>query len=172
MGWIGSKQPIHVTKHPSPGESPGLFLAYWHWPGQHGGARGFISLRFKNQIFQHMFSGLTDLGMRRTPLQALGFYLAYSIGLVVVMATLGAVIGTIASLVYGDVAIAVNKAMTAFGAISAIVLCGALATTMAKKKNLLSGINLVLVVLSWTGAFLGVFIGMAPVAILAAQRPE
>ena len=43
---------------------------------------------------------------------------------------------------------------------------------MAKKKNLLSGINLVLLVLSWTGPFLGVFIGMAPVAILAAQRPE
>ena len=98
-----------------------------------------------------MFSGLTDLGMRRTPLQALGFYLAYSIGLVIVLAT---VIGTIAGLLFGDVAIAVNKAMTAFGAISAIVLCGVLATTMAKKKNLLSGINLVLVVLSWTGAFL------------------
>ena len=119
-----------------------------------------------------MFSGLTDLGMRRTPLQALGFYLTYSIGLVIVLAILGAVVGTIASLVFGDVAIAVNKAMTAFGAISAIVLCGVLATTMAKKKNLLSGINLVLVVLSWTGPFLGVFIGMAPVAILAAQRPE
>ena len=119
-----------------------------------------------------MFSGLTDLGMRRTPLQALGFYLAYSLGLVIVLAILGAVVGTIAALVFGDVAIAINKAMTAFGAISAIVLCGALATTMAKKKNLLSGINLVLVVLSWTGAFLGVFIGMAPVAILAAQRAE
>ena len=119
-----------------------------------------------------MFSGLTDLGMRRTPLQALGFYLAYSIGLVIVLAILGAVIGTIASLVFGDVAIAINKAMTAFGATSAVVLCGVLATTMAKKKNLLSGINLVLLVLSWTGPFLGVFIGMAPVAILAAQRPE
>ena len=43
-----------------------------------------------------MFSGLTDLGMRRTPLQALGFYLAYSIGLVIVLAILGSVIGTIA----------------------------------------------------------------------------
>ena len=96
-----------------------------------------------------MFSGLTDLGMRRTPLQALGFYLAYSIGLVIVLAILRAVIGTIAGLLFGDVAIALNKAMTAFGAISAVVLCGAfLATTMAKKKNLLSGINLVLVVLS------------------------
>ena len=71
-----------------------------------------------------MFSGLTDLGMRRTPLQALGFYLAYSIGLVIVLAILGAVVGTIASLVFGDVAIAINKAMTAFGAISAVVLCG------------------------------------------------
>ena len=119
-----------------------------------------------------MFNGLTDLGMRRTPLQALGFYLAYSIGLVIVLAILGTVIGTIAGLLFGDVAIALNKAMTAFGAISAVVLCSVLATTMAKKKNLLSGINLVLLVLSWTGPFLGVFIGMAPVAILAAQRPE
>ena len=119
-----------------------------------------------------MFSGLTDLAMRRTPLQALGFYLTYSFGLVIVLAILGAVVGTVAGLVFGDVAIAVNKAMTAFGAISAIVLCGVLATTIARKRNLLSGINLVLLVLSWTGPFLGVFIGMAPVAILAAQRSE
>ena len=119
-----------------------------------------------------MFSGLTDLAMRRTPLQALGFYLAYSFGLVIVLAILGAVVGTVAGLVFGDVAMAVNKAMTAFGAISAIVLCGVLATTIARKRNLLSGINLVLLVLSWTGPFLGVFIGMAPVAILAAQRPD
>ena len=126
----------------------------------------------KTERNERMFSGLTDLEMRRTPLQALGFYLAYSIGLIIVLAILGAVIGTIAGLLFGDVAIAVNKAMTAFGAISAIVLCGVLATTMAKRKNLLSGINLVLVVLSWTGPFLGVFIGMAPVAILAARRAE
>ena len=119
-----------------------------------------------------MFSGLTDLAMRRTPLQALGFYLAYSFGLVIVLAILGAVVGTVAGLVFGDVAMAVNKAMTAFGAISAIVLCGVLATTIARKRNLLSGINLVLLVLSWTGPFLGVFSGMAPVAILAAPRSE
>ena len=119
-----------------------------------------------------MFSGLTDLEMRRTPQQALGFYLAYSIGLVIVLAILGAVIGTIAGLLFGDVAMAVNKAMAAFGAVAAVVLCGVLATTMAKRKNLLSGINLVLLVLSWTGPFLGVFIGMAPVAILAARRAE
>ena len=119
-----------------------------------------------------MFSGLIDLEMRRTPLQALGFYLAYSFGLVIALAILGGIVGAVAGLVFGDVAIAVNKAMAAFGSISAIALCGVLATTIARKRNLLSGINLVLVVLSWTGPFLGVFIGMAPVAILAAQRPE
>ena len=46
------------------------------------------------------------------------------VGKAIVLAILGAVIGTIASLVFGDVAIAINKAMTAFGAISAVVLCG------------------------------------------------
>ena len=136
------------------------------------GAKGFSPYASKTERNERMFSGLTDLEMRRTPLQALGFYLAYSIGLIIVLAILGAVVGTIASLLFGDVAIAVNKAMTAFGAVSAIVLCGVLATTMAKRKNLLSGINLVLLVLSWTGPFLGVFIGMASVAILAARRAE
>ena len=121
---------------------------------------------------RQMFSGLTNLGMRRTPLQALGFYLVYSFGLVIVMALLGALIGAISGLFFGDVAIAVNKAMTAVGAIAAIALCGVLSTSIARQKNLLSGINLVLVVLGWTGAFLGVFIGMAPVAILSAQRAE
>lgn len=119
-----------------------------------------------------MFHGLTDLGLRRTPLQALGFYLVYSFGLLVITAVLGALVGFIAALVFGDVAIAVNKAMTGVGAVAAIVLCGILSTTIARQKNLLSGINLVLVVLGWTGAFLGVFIGMAPVAILSAQRGE
>ena len=73
-----------------------------------------------------MFSGLTDLEMRRTPLQALGFYLAYSIGLIIVLAILGAVVGTIASLLFGDVAMAVNKAMTDRELLQ-IVLCGVLA---------------------------------------------
>jgi len=121
---------------------------------------------------KQMFSGLTDLGMRRTPLQALGFYLVYSFGLLVVLALLGALVGAIAGLFFADVAIAVNKAMTAVGAVAAIALCGVLSTSIGRQKNLLSGINLVLVVLSWTGAFLGVFIGMAPVAILSAQRAE
>jgi len=121
---------------------------------------------------KQMFSGLTDLGMRRTPLQALGFYLVYSFGLLVVLALLGGLVGAIAGLFFADVAIAVNKAMTAVGAVAAIALCGVLSTSIGRQKNLLSGINLVLVVLSWTGAFLGVFIGMAPVAILSAQRAE
>ena len=95
-----------------------------------------------------MFSGLADLGMRRTPLQAFGFYLVYSIGLLVITALVGSLVGFIAALFFGDVAIAVNKAMTTVGAIAAIALCGALSTAVARQKKLLSGINLVLVVLS------------------------
>ena len=126
----------------------------------------------RKACFLLMFSGLADLGMRRTPLQAFGFYLVYSIGLLVITALVGSLVGFIAALFFGDVAIAVNKAMTTVGAIAAIALCGALSTAIARQKQLLSGINLVLVVLSWTGASLGVFIGMAPVAILTAIRAE
>ena len=135
-------------------------------------ARAVFLSTLPKESDKQMFSGLTDLGMRRTPLQALGFYLVYSFGLLVVLALLGALVGAIAGLLFADVAIAVNKAMTAVGAIAAIALCGVLSTSIGRQKNLLSGINLVLVVLSWTGAFLGVFIGMAPVAILSAQRAE
>tara|TARA_Y100000991_G_scaffold46543_1_gene33006 strand:+ start:405 stop:845 length:441 start_codon:yes stop_codon:yes gene_type:complete len=135
------------------------------------GTRCF-SLYAAKSVFLLMFSGLADLGMRRTPLQALGFYLVYSIGLLVITALVGSLVGFIAALFLGDVAIAVNKAMTTVGAIAAIALCGALSTAIARQKKLLSGINLVLVVLSWTGASLGVFIGMAPVAILTAIRAE
>jgi len=135
-------------------------------------ARAVFLSTLPKESDKQMFSGLTDLGMRRTPLQALGFYLVYSFGLLVVLALLGGLVGAIAGLFFADVAIAVNKAMTAVGAIAAIALCGVLSTSIGRQKNLLSGINLVLVVLSWTGAFLGVFIGMAPVAILSAQRAE
>ena len=157
---------------PEPWRVTRAFFCQFTGASRQRGAKGFFSLRLKTERNDRMFSGLTDLEMRRTPLQALGFYLAYSIGLVIVLAILGAVVGTIAGLLFGDVAIAVNKAMAAFGAIAAVVLCGVLATTMAQRKNLLSGINLVLLLLSWTGPFLGVFIGMAPVAILAARRAE
>ena len=131
-----------------------------------------VSLYAAISMCLQMFSGLTDLGMRRTPMQALGFYLVYSIGLLVITGLVGLLVGFIAALLFGDVAIAVNKAMTTVGAIAAIALCGVLSTTIARQKQLLSGINLVLVVLSWTGASLGVFIGMAPVAILTAIRAE
>ena len=74
---------------------------------------------------------------------------------------MGAVANTMAALLSGEVAVAVNKAMTAFRAISAFVLCGVLAATMARRENTLNGINLVLVVVSSSYTFLGVFIGLA-----------
>ena len=131
-----------------------------------------VSLYAAKSVYLLMFSGLTDLGMRRTPMQALGFYLVYSIGLLVITALVGSLVGFISALFFGDVAIAVNKAMTTVGGIAAIALCGVLSTAIARQKQLLSGINLVLVVLSWTGASRGVFIGMAPVAIRPAIRAE
>ena len=52
----------------------------------------------KNQNKKSMFYGLTDLGMKRTGKQALGFYIVYFVAIVIIDTLVGATIGlTLAS---------------------------------------------------------------------------
>ena len=118
-----------------------------------------------------MFRRLTDLGHQRTPVEAIGFYLAYLVlGIMV-----GAALGFLAGLVTGDVGF---EGGMAIGAAFAIGICPVMAFVILGAKGLLGHLGYVAVaVLSVVGAAVGgLLLGLIFVAFLttrpAARRPE
>ena len=111
-----------------------------------------------------MFYNLTDLPYRRTPLQALGFYIAYfSIGLIVIV-VLGYVLALIGIIESYDDGFAV-------GNIGAILISTLLAYFVAKSKYLLGSFLIIfLIILSGLLAIIGgLLLGLIPVAYITTK---
>jgi hypothetical protein len=108
-----------------------------------------------------MFSNLTNYAYKRSPLQALGFYIAYLILIILV----GGVLGGIAGLLFEENSFAISLRL---GVITAIITCLALAILVVSKKNQWSNfLAIFLIVLSPFLAFLlGGIGGLLPVSYL------
>lgn len=106
-----------------------------------------------------LFKNLTDFSYKRTGKQALGFYLAYFVLIVIV----GALIGGLASLSIGDASINLG---VRYGNILAILVTVGLSFLILNKKNLLDHFGYILLaLLSGLLAFLGgALLGLIPVA--------
>ena len=112
-----------------------------------------------------MFKNLTDFSYTRTRKEALGFYIAYLVLIVVVAGLLGGIVG----MVSGNGGF---EAGTRVGGIVAVIFCLALSFTILSKKSRMSNFVLILVALfSGVLAFLGGgVLGLIPTAYLSTKR--
>ena len=112
-----------------------------------------------------MFKNLLDFGYKRTWLQAVGFYLAYFLLIIIIGFLAGALMGLIFS---GG---SVSAMGVQIGNILAIVICLALSFTILYKKNQHKNFGLVLLaLLSGILAFLGGgLLGLIPAAFLTTR---
>lgn len=107
-----------------------------------------------------MFDKLTDLKLRRTNKQAIGFYLAYFFALALIGGICGGLFGAITG--NSDFATGLRVGQTI-----AIILCLALAIAIAIKKNQFNFQAILLILLSGAlASVLGALGGLIPVAFL------
>jgi len=112
-----------------------------------------------------MFKNLLDLEYKRTWLQAIGFYLAYFLFIVILGFLAGALIGLAFS---GSNLFGIGVQI---GNIMAIIICLALSFTILYKKNQLKSFGLILLaLLSGILAFFGGgLLGLIPAAFLTTR---
>jgi len=111
-----------------------------------------------------MFKNLTQFSYKRTPLQALGFYIAYLILIALVAGIMGAVIGL--AIGSGDFETGFR-----FGNLIAIVSVIGLSFLILKSKNLMGNFALILVALlsGVLAYFGGGLLGLIPAAYLSTR---
>jgi hypothetical protein len=114
-----------------------------------------------------MFSNLAKFEIQRSGKQAFGFYISY----LVLGILLGFVAGGIGGLLDPDHA---QQAGFRAGNVSAIIMCCALAITIASKKSLLSSFKniLIIVITAALSLLFGAIGGLIPVAYLTTAPKE
>ncbi len=106
-----------------------------------------------------MFSNLTDWGFKRTPVQALGFYIVAVIAMMIISSVLGGVLGV------GAEGQMISYNLLYLAAVVAVVESGVLAYLVFKGKNKLQDSTQYIFVVI-IGA-LGFFSGLLSLAIVA-----
>ncbi|MGL5511437.1 MAG: hypothetical protein ACRDB1_17625 [Microcoleaceae cyanobacterium] len=107
-----------------------------------------------------MFDQLTDLKLKRTNKQAIGFYLAYFLAFVLIGAICGALFGAITG--NSDFATGLRVGQTV-----SIILCLALSIAITMKKNQINFKAILLILLSGVlASILGALGGLIPIAFL------
>lgn len=108
-----------------------------------------------------MFKQLGNLAYQRNKLEALGFYIAYLITLLIVAVLASSLYSLITGSDDFDTGVRI-------GNIIAILFCISLAAAICAKKKIRNFKTILLVLLSGVGAvFLGGLLGLIPVAILS-----
>ena len=116
-----------------------------------------------------MFTRMTDFGLQRTRKQAIGFFLAYSLGMIVAGGVLGGVVGMYMAIVspgplHFEQFTGVGIAISALG--SAMVTYLVMA-----RKNMPAMYVLAVLAAGVAGGLLGVFVGMIIPAVLSTSAP-
>ena len=111
-----------------------------------------------------MFKKLTEFNHKRTSKEALGFYLAYLLLIVILSALIGGIFG----LVIGEGSIELGMRL---GGFVAVVVCLVISFMLLSKKNLMYNFGmLLLALLSGLLAFFGGgILGLIPVAYLSTK---
>lgn len=113
-----------------------------------------------------MFANLTDLSFNRTTKQAIGFYLAYFLLIILVAGLLGAIAGIIS----GETTSAYSLGLK-IGNITAIIGSVGLSLLVVNKKKLKDFKYIFLVLLAGLFAvFLGALLGLIPAAYLTTRQ--
>ena len=110
-----------------------------------------------------MFKNLLDFNYKRTPLEAIGFYIIFWIlGFII-----GALLGGLNALIFNlDIATASSQGIK-IGAISSVIYSLALSIIIIVNKRINDIKAILLLLLSGIGAlFMGCLLGLIPVAIL------
>ena len=115
-----------------------------------------------------MFSRLGEPGYRRTPLEAVGFYLVYAVLFVVLAALAGAAVGLL------DPPAAESGMSELVGNVVAVLCCLALAVSLLRVKGLIA--HPVFLTIGALGPLLAVFggalLGLIPLAFLTTRAPR
>lgn len=121
--------------------------------------------RAETERSEIMFKKLMDFSYERTPLEAVGFYLAYF--------GLGLLIGSLMGGILGLLSFSV-KVIVSLGILSAVVLSLTVSFLILHKKKLLNNFSyIMLAVLSGLLALVaGALGGMIPVAFLTTRKSE
>jgi len=107
-----------------------------------------------------VFENLTDLGLRRTSKQAIGFYLAYFLIFILIGGICGGLFGVITG--NSDFVTGMRVGQTVV-----TILCLALAIAITLKKNQIGFKSILLILLSGIlSLFLGALGGLIPIAFL------
>ncbi len=120
-----------------------------------------------------MFKNLFDLSCKRTPLQAVGFYIAYLILLMAILVVLGIPIGLVLTAAGYEVDEIRGKGML-MGAVVALFVCVGLSIAIIRKKRLFSSFLAILLLLFSfiVASFGGGLLGLIPASILSAMSPR
>lgn len=115
-----------------------------------------------------MFKRLTDLGYRRSTVEAIGFYLAYLLLTMLVSGILSAVVG-----VYlGDKVADAYQLGVKIGNLTAIIVSMGITFLVLWKKRLLNNFGYILLALlaGVLAVFIGGLAGLMPVAYLTTRK--
>lgn len=114
-----------------------------------------------------MFQKLTDFGFQRTPKQALGFYIAWF----VILVLFGAIVGGVVGMLSGDSQEVFQQGLKVGTSLS-VICCLVLATLVVRAKKLLNSFTYIILILV-AGAlalFGGALLGLIPVAYITTKK--